>query len=326
MADSREEIASVVVGHMVDIMSGSCRIDDDLIQQHSDDPMVAEILTGLLYLNQDLRLKESRLVRAEELEAAVTKLNKTTAELWSEIDLARKIQTTLLPAEPRVHGYDVAALMHPASDVGGDYYDVFRAGDADWVLIGDVSGHGVSAGLIMMMVQTAVRALVLNHSAAPLSPARVLAMVNAAVYGNLEKIGRGQFMTVTALSIRDGVVTHAGRHQDILVHRASTGEIQPIATSGIWLGLMPNVEALSRDETFKLDRGDTMLLFTDGITESRPLSVGDEMLGVEGLAALFRRAVEAKPSCNARTLLTRIVELAAGYRTDDDVTLLALRA
>jgi serine phosphatase RsbU (regulator of sigma subunit) len=322
MVDSRDEIASVVVGHMVDIMSGSCRIDDDLIQQHSEDPMVAEILTGLMYLNQDLRLRESRLVRAEELEAANAKLNKTTAELWSEIDLARKIQTTLLPAQPRVQGHDVAAMMHPASDVGGDYYDVFRAGDADWVMIGDVSGHGVSAGLIMMMVQTTVRALVLNHSAAgPLSPSRVLAMVNAAVYGNLEKIGRGQYMTVTALSIREGVVTHAGRHQDILVHRASTGQVQSIATSGAWLGLMPNVEPLSQDETFRLDRGDTMLLFTDGITESR---MGDEMLGVDGLAGLLSRAAE--PACDARTILTRIVELAARYRSDDDVTLLALRA
>jgi serine phosphatase RsbU (regulator of sigma subunit) len=322
MVDSRDEIASFVVGHMVDIMSGSCRIDDDLIQQHSEDPMVAEILTGLMYLNQDLRLRESRLVRAEELEAANAKLNKTTAELWSEIDLARKIQTTLLPAEPSVRGSDIAALMHPASDVGGDYYDIFRAGDADWVLVGDVSGHGVSAGLIMMMVQTAVRALVLNHSATtPLSPSRVLAMVNAAVYGNLEKIGRGQYMTVTALSIRDGVVTHSGRHQDILVHRASTGEVQSIATSGVWLGLMPEVEALSRDEEFRLHPGDTMLLFTDGITESR---LADQMLGVEGLAALFRRALE--PTCDARTLLARMVELTAGYSTDDDVTLVALRA
>jgi serine phosphatase RsbU (regulator of sigma subunit) len=307
---------------MVDIMSGTCRIDDALIQQHRDDPMLAEILTGLLYLNQDLRLRESRLVRAEALEAAVAELNRTTAELWSEIDLARKIQATLLPADPRVHGCDVAALMRPASDVGGDYYDVFRAGGADWVLMGDVSGHGVSAGLIMMMVQTAVRALVLNHAAAaPLSPSRVLAMVNAAVYGNLEKIGRGQYMTITALSVRDGVVTHAGRHQDILVHRASTDEVEAIPTSGVWLGLMPDIAAASHDEAFRLERGDTMLLFTDGITESR---AGDQMLGVEGLGALLRRAVD--PPGDARAVLARIVELTAGYSTDDDVTLLALRA
>src|SRR5262249_43956196 len=156
-----------------------------------------------------------------------TELRKTVAELWSEMNLARKIQTVLLPASPRVVEYDVAATSRPAASVGGDYYDIFRAGDTDWVLIGDVSGHGVPAGLIMMMVQTAVRATVgsLQARGEALSPARMLAHVNRAIFGNLHAIGRGQYMTMTALCVQSGRVRYAGLHQDLLVYRASTRSV-----------------------------------------------------------------------------------------------------
>ncbi len=72
---------------------------------------------------------------------------------------ARKIQTVLLPQQNRLKDDDMAALMMPAESVGGDYYDVVQTGGSSWVLIGDVSGHGVTAGLTMMMVQTAVRTI-----------------------------------------------------------------------------------------------------------------------------------------------------------------------
>ena len=77
--------------------------------------------------------------------------------LWSEMELAKRIQTALLPDKDNIKGFKVAATMFPAIEVGGDYYDIIETSDTDkWVTIGDVSGHGVDSGLIMMMAQTSI--------------------------------------------------------------------------------------------------------------------------------------------------------------------------
>ena len=98
--------------------------------------------------------------RTSELESAMNELQHSNDELseardklWSEMALAKKIQTTLIPENPALEDYEISTCLIPASEVGGDYYDVIN-GDNDWIVIGDVSGHGVSAGLIMMMVQS----------------------------------------------------------------------------------------------------------------------------------------------------------------------------
>ncbi|MGD9251593.1 MAG: hypothetical protein PVG19_10240, partial [Desulfobacterales bacterium] len=71
--------------------------------------------------------------------------------IWSEMELAKRIQTALLPDKQKVQGYEIAATMKPAREVGGDYYDIVETPQGDkWVTIGDVSGHGVDSGLIMM--------------------------------------------------------------------------------------------------------------------------------------------------------------------------------
>ena len=82
------------------------------------------------------------------------------------MEVAKRIQTSLLPQNRRVGGYDVAARMQPAAEVGGDYYDIIQAGeDRNWIAIGDVSGHGVESGLVMMMTQTSILSLVQREPA-----------------------------------------------------------------------------------------------------------------------------------------------------------------
>src|SRR5207237_1436712 len=112
-----------------------------------------------------------------------------------------------------------------------------------WVLIGDVSGHGVGAGLVMMMVQTAVRALVCNPllPGQSLSPARLLSLVNDALQVNLQLLGRGQYMTINALCLDGEHVRYAGLHQDLLIYRARTQQVERIESQGVWLGVMDHI-------------------------------------------------------------------------------------
>lgn len=209
----------------------------------------------------------------KQVAAQHEQLQRALDDLWGEMDLARKIQSVLLPTEQDIPGYEVAAEMRAAKVVGGDYFDICPRIDGSWILIGDVSGHGVSAGLIMMMVQTSVRtaieALSRSGGKSAAGPADVLARVNTSLRHNLGRIGGEQYMTLTALHIDGGRVHHAGLHLDMLVYRAAAGTVEVIETRGVWLGIVDDAGPLLDDSYFDLVEGDVLLLFTDGLIEAR---------------------------------------------------------
>lgn len=281
---------------------------------------------AMLYAS--VRDATERLRRANEtLERQVAErteeLRRANAELWSEMDVARKIQTVLLPHGATMAGYEVAATMRPAADVGGDYYDVFRAGGRDWVLVGDVSGHGVPAGLIMMMVQTAVRTAAValpREGVGELLPSQVLATVNQAVRANLEKIGKGQYMTVSALCFDGPAVRYAGLHEDMLIYRAAERRVERVETSGVWLGVLDDIGHLLEDGTLHLGEGDVILLVTDGLIEARREG---RMVGREAVTEWFAEA--AAGSSSSRAIVGRMFERLAGHAVGDDVTVVAVR-
>lgn len=281
----------------------------------------AKLYSELTAATDELRQSNERL--ENDVAQRTAELRRTVADLWSEMDLARKIQTVLLPKQVRLSHYDVAASMVPTDSVGGDYYDMIETGERDWLLIGDVSGHGVTAGLIMMMIQTAVRAIVLGTPATldTLSPARVLARVNGAVHENLQRVSADQYMTITALELGQGRVRYSGLHQDILVYRVASDTVERYETRGMWLGITEDITPLMHDDQIDLAPGDTMLLFSDGISEY--FVEGKQMLGVEGLAKRFHALAAQKlaPAAIVRGLLGPFGAKSAA----DDMTAVVVR-
>lgn len=277
----------------------------------------ARLVSGLQSARDALAEANAGLER--QVAARTAELDRALAELWTEMDLATRIQTVLLPDDGRRGAYEVAARMRPAARVGGDYYDVFEHAGRLWVLVGDVSGHGVNAGLVMMMVQASVRAVVRAlDGESPLSPAHLLVVVNAALREGLARIGRGQYMTITALRLDEGGAVHAGLHQDLIVRRGATGAVERIPSNGLWLGVVDDLAGLVEDTPLPLAPGDAITLFSDGVTESR---MGRELLDVEPLVEAVARCGDAHPA----SVVDALLELLEGRVVDDDVTVLCLR-
>lgn len=241
-------------------------------------------------------------------------------ELWAEMGLAKQIQSALLPSITTLGNYDVAARMVPAEEVGGDYYDCIETTHGvRWVAIGDVTGHGVESGLISMMAQTSLLTAV--NSTPALTPSEALVRVNATLFENMQRMQARLYMTFTALRVEPDRVVFAGQHQDILVWRARTREVETIQITGTWLGLARSIEDALCDAEIVLDPDDVLLLVTDGITEADHAS--GEMFGVRALADVFRTHAAG----DLRTLVDTIVRAAVGEGNahPDDATVVALK-
>ncbi|MCP4345609.1 MAG: SpoIIE family protein phosphatase [Desulfobacterales bacterium] len=237
--------------------------------------------------------------------------------LAKEMELAEKIQTALLPKKLKISGYEIAASMHPSDKVGGDYYDLITVGNFDWIVIGDVSGHGVAAGLVMMMVQTAIHTILIQNP--EVQPSQLLSVINKTIYENVIKMDEHKHMTILVIACgKDGIFNFSGLHEDILLWRADTGKVEVIETCGMWIGLEPDISKLLQENEFRMETGDCIVLYTDGITEAWN---GGDLFGDDRLIKI----VESSGGKSVSEIHAAVLDAIEDYEKPDDVTLFVMK-
>jgi len=241
--------------------------------------------------------------------------------LLGEVATARRIQSALCPRQLGVAGFEIAAQLIAADQVGGDYYDVMPTPDGCWVGIGDVTGHGLLAGLIMLMIQSSAGTAVLADP--DQSPSNVLCRVNTLVQSNIRgRLDASEHATLTILRAHaDGRMVMAGAHEDVIVHRKATGVCELIPTDGVWVGISADIRSATRDQTFRLEPGDTVVLYTDGLIEARDAQAHE--FDIQRACSIIAGAAPHGPRAVIDALF-------AGVRAwtpvqQDDVTVLAMR-
>ncbi len=270
----------------------------------SEEDRIIELLsrTAALAIERD---RDAR-AREREVSARMRQLN--------------ELQSSLLPPElPSTPGLQVAVAFHPGDrtlEVGGDFYDVFALGEDTWgVVIGDVMGHGALAAAVTALTRHTTRAVARLTG----DPAVVLTDVSealrksgyqrfcTAVYGCLERSGNG-------FDVRLAV----GGHPPPIIRRAD-GTIETLSEHGPLLGVMPNPAFPTL--TGRLEAGETLVLYTDGLVERNPRIRDDGELG---------RLIGSLPDGDAQVQLAELEATALGSRavekTDDDIAVLMVRA
>ncbi|MBN2159853.1 MAG: PP2C family protein-serine/threonine phosphatase [Spirochaetes bacterium] len=260
------------------------------------------------------------LVKRDQLNESHEKLSKAMEALWGEMELARKIQTILLPEAPSIKGYDITATMIPADEVGGDYYDIINVGNKNWIVIGDVSGHGVSAGLVMMMVQTSIQTVLRQYPKQ--NPTRLLNTINHVISRNIQRFGEKKYMTITVLACEErGKFVFSGLHQDMMVYRNLKKRVELVETRGMWIGLLEKIDGMCDDDSFNMKKGDVLFLFTDGITEA--VDAEGKMFGQDQLANIFKKY--CKSSGDVNLIKDKLLGEIRNYRLKDDATIVILK-
>ncbi len=291
---------------------------------------VAEHRHALNALNNELEqrviLRTSELAKAnEEIKRLNENLTVENERMGSELEVTRKLQQMVLPSKEEleaIRGLDIAGFMEPASEVGGDYYDVLHHEGRTKIGIGDVTGHGLESGVVMLMVQMAVRTLLASGVT---DPKRFLDSLNKAVFANVQRMNTDKNMTLALLDYHDGKLHLVGQHEEVLLVRKD-GKVERIDTIdlGFMIGLKHDIGHFLKHLEINLEIGDGIVLYTDGITEAH--NTQDEMYGIERLCQIVSKMWAMSNSTDIqKAIITDMRSYIGEQQIVDDITLVVVK-
>ena len=239
--------------------------------------------------------------------------------LESELELSQIVQRALMPQRmPNIAGVELAAFSRPSEIIGGDYFDFFNYRDgAHGLVIADVSGHGVAAGMLMSSLQAALRTMAPDTEV----PSEILERINRFYIHN---INFTTFITVflARFDPESRILSYVNAgHNPPIVYRKETGEIHWLTRTAPAIGLAEDFRP--RTESITLAKGDSLLLYTDGLTEA--FNLNSEQFGHERLAELFVRNVNLTMPDILQVVRQTVSEFSDRVPLVDDATLIALK-
>ncbi|WP_222249948.1 SpoIIE family protein phosphatase [Rhizobium leguminosarum] len=274
------------------------------------------------------QLVEERTAQIEDAKEEISTLNaqlqRENRRLGTELAVAERIQLMVLPLDQELEEFqalEIAAYMRPAEEVGGDYYDVLKNGSRLKIGIGDVTGHGLESGVLMLMVQSVARAL---QEAGNTDAVKFLTDLNSALFKNIVRTKIDKHLTLAFLDYDGKEMILSGQHEEVVVVRAN-GEVQRIDTMdlGIPIGLEADISAFIKTREIAFEKGDLILLHTDGVTEAE--NDAGELFGIERLC---REALRLKGQSAEKVvsgIVSTLMLFIGSQKIYDDITLLAVR-
>lgn len=235
-----------------------------------------------------------------------------------EISLAKQIQQRLLPKEtPHIAGYSTATLITQCNDLGGDFYNIFRLDDGKYAfLVGDVSGKGIPAALIMSNIQALVQAIFTENTDINYGMQRINQLL-------FESTEQNRYATLIFLILNPDkntlYYTNAGHNQPFLFRKDKT--IKYLDKGGIPIGIFP--KAAYETEEISLQAGDTIILYTDGITEAQNFNEAE--FGQLQLEEIVTADTSLEPNDIIKNLISSLEQFKTGQKQNDDLTLLVIK-
>ena len=268
---------------------------------------------------EDLRVTIERGLRQLEMWREAEASRHKLLTLQGELDVASGMQQSILPKHfPKAQQYELYGSMAPARNVGGDFFDVIRlAGNRIGVAIADVSDKGIPAALFMMSSRTLLKGAALGSD----DPGTVVTVVNDQLQDGNEA---NMFVTLfyAVFDPRSGMLLYAngGHNPPVIVHKDGSSTELPL-TGGVALGVAPGLSYSTAHA--KLDRGDTLVMYTDGVSEAE--NAAQEEFGMDRLLSVFASSPPTAARQANDAVFDAVKEFAGDNSQSDDITCLVLR-
>jgi serine phosphatase RsbU (regulator of sigma subunit)/HAMP domain-containing protein len=285
------------------------------------------VITDNSKSNKDITQSDVKVLSTFIHEASLAlnnaKLYKDVGEkkrIEEELRIGQDIQLELLPKEsPNISGLDIYGHTIPAKEIGGDYFDFIPGKDGHFaIIIGDVSGKGVPAGLIMIMTRSILHSLVTTKS----SPREIILDTNKILAQDITH----RFVTLLYLSWdsnRKIFKYSSAGHERLVIYRANKQKCDVKLSGGLALGVLPDIDEIVSENEISLDDGDMIFLYTDGATES--MNQNNEMLGLKRLVSIIEKYGNESSQKMVENVFSEIKIFENGREQYDDITLVAIK-
>jgi serine phosphatase RsbU (regulator of sigma subunit) len=260
---------------------------------------------------------------AQKLDTLNQRLKEDNLRMGAELDIVRQMQQMILPnpEELEIEGLDIAGYMEAADEVGGDYYDVLNTDGVVTLGIGDVTGHGLESGILMLMAQTAVRTL---KEIRETDPVRFLDALNRTLYKNVQRMNSEKSLTLAILNYSEGWVSISGQHEETLIVR-NGGQVERMDTMdlGLPIALHDDIAEFISHISLEIQLGDGIVLYTDGIPEAK--DINKKQYGVEQMCEV----ISQNWHLSAQEIKQAVIDDLRGHigtqKVFDDITLLVVK-
>lgn len=259
-----------------------------------------------------------------DITRSLEKVSITVAEgkrMSQEYSIGNEIQRKILPsAMPVIAGLSIYGNMRPATEIGGDSFDIIQAGNNALIYVGDVTGHGLPAALIMVMVNTIMR----TYSEVYPSGYDILVNTNRILKQRIEP---RRFMTCVLLrwNTQEQKLYYTGAgHEHVLIYRKRSGICEVRQTGGVALGMVPDISKIIKEDQIPIEKGDFIVLYSDGIIEAKNLQ--GEMFGVQRLKESVEKYAGVSVPDELFSRVSKDFAFFVGEQVqEDDITLIAVR-
>lgn len=298
----------------------------------SSNDEISELATTINHMLEALATAQERqqntlnqLAQAnQEIESLNNSLKSENLRMSAELAITRRLQQLILPKPEelrQIPGLDIVGFMQPADEVGGDYYDVIQSNGLVKIGIGDVTGHGLESGVLMLMTQIAVRTLLENQET---NSTKFLNTLNRVLYDNARRMNFQKNLTLMLLDYQKGHIRVSGQHEEMLVVWAG-GQIERIDTTalGFPLGVIADIQQFISQAEVQLQSGDGVVLYTDGITEAR--NSQREQYGLERLCQAVSQNWHQSAADIQQAVIADVRAHIEEEKIRDDMTLLVLK-
>lgn len=276
-------------------------------------------------LEQKVEERTVQLAQAnQEITALNDKLKAENIRLVAELEVTKRLQQMILPNSAEldtIKGLEIAGFMQPADEVGGDYYDVVSQNGNVKISIGDVTGHGLESGVLMLMTQTAVRTLQETNIT---DPVQFLDILNRTIYANVKRMKSHKNLTLALLDYSQGKLSISGQHEETIVVRTD-GTVERIDTFdlGFPIGLDEKIADFVSQIQVDLNSGDVVVLYTDGITEAE--DINKKQYGLERLCEVIRENRHCAAEKIRQAAIEDLRRHIGKQKVFDDITLVVLK-
>lgn len=248
---------------------------------------------------------------------------KSHERIRKELNTAQKIQRDLLPKNtPEIPGLEITARTRSASEIGGDTFDFIAKGERNLMYIGDSTGHGVPAGIVMVMVDTLIETFMDLYD----KLTDIMIMLNKYLKPHLQTT---MFMTMILMEWENKTKKFkwvGAGHEHIIHVQTNKGTVMSTPAGGIAVGMLPDNSKMTKEQEIQLNEGDFIILFSDGITEAKNIAGEDYTLERLKTAAKSHASTDTSTEDLFKKIAIDVGRFMEGAVQLDDMTLIVIKA